>query len=662
MQCQQTFSLCNLKADAAADDLVGGARQNCGEAKDFNSVMSTLISSYPGEQKDAGERKVFAEAEPWNPENETMEGLPSDSVAAEEKPQAAEGYAETGGAPETDMADLNNARQIFSGRILEKQTSEPKNSKAEDNHTLTGRADMANRPGESAVATAQDAQTQSAIATEQAENAMPPHPISDAENQAQIEEKIQADTLSDTFASETSLETAATSNTATDNRNAIKVFERSGAGRASFHKAYVSRGMEQVSADRQNSAVSENTIQGDAKTDNEVNVGLRDEGGRQVASSRGLNDGGMRGEVSGTATKSSSTFPSATATAQTRGESSTNESSSGSLIKAPAADTVHVKNTAQKTDHAHTAATSPSRQNRTNPPSTDSTDRQATDADVSEVKITSAEKNHYFSSQGKAGSIRQNGAGTESAAANGTAINLKNAESVQDVTAAAKNRSLSSEFNGGNGSSKDQAGRNSDMFADNSQAEKLFMISGMDKAAFSVNLKTTADIQTHEVKGTNELPLEQILTRTERLQEFVSRFDEHLMAMTYNKSNSMTINLTPPNLGKIMLNCSESGGEISIGIVAQNAHVREFVSDHEKFIRELVEGNGWKLAEFDVTTQDREGQQYGNFHREATDWEEQRLEKQAAKSAEKSIAKVQAGASDAGGYGMENHNGLWIVA
>ncbi len=99
-------------------------------------------------------------------------------------------------------------------------------------------------------------------------------------------------------------------------------------------------------------------------------------------------------------------------------------------------------------------------------------------------------------------------------------------------------------------------------------------------------------------------PFEQMLMRAERLQEVIQRFDEHVLDLTSGKGTSMTISLDPPNLGKLVLSCKESGENISIQIVASSSQAREFLAAREGVIREILANRGRELAEFNVRTED----------------------------------------------------------
>lgn len=219
--------------------------------------------------------------------------------------------------------------------------------------------------------------------------------------------------------------------------------------------------------------------------------------------------------------------------------------------------------------------------------------------------------------------------------------------------------SLVSSDLGSDGSMKDRADRESGRVSMASRSGKFVMPAQLNGSQALTGGNTVETIQMREAVGTDSAstPFEQMLNRTERLQEVIDRFDEHMLALTSRKGNSMTINLIPPNLGKIVLNCRESGGEMFIEIVAQNRHVREFLSEHREFIREIVEDRGHKLAEFDVTTQDNE-QRHGRFEREVTDGAQRTGRMVAAQV----IPNQAAPHNNSWEYTPEDHDGLWLVA
>ncbi|MFH0879597.1 MAG: flagellar hook-length control protein FliK [Lentisphaerota bacterium] len=97
------------------------------------------------------------------------------------------------------------------------------------------------------------------------------------------------------------------------------------------------------------------------------------------------------------------------------------------------------------------------------------------------------------------------------------------------------------------------------------------------------------------------------LEKVEKLQELVERFDRHVLSMASGKDKTMSITLEPANLGKVVLNCRETGDRMAVEILAENSGVRHLLQQQEQSVRQMLEDNGYKLGDFDVRTQGGEG-------------------------------------------------------
>lgn len=91
--------------------------------------------------------------------------------------------------------------------------------------------------------------------------------------------------------------------------------------------------------------------------------------------------------------------------------------------------------------------------------------------------------------------------------------------------------------------------------------------------------------------------------RVERLQDLVGRIDEHVLSMISDKGRSMTIQLTPENLGRVSLNCLENGKNISVEIVVENNAVRTLMQQQESALKDMLTQAGYRMTQFDVRSQ-----------------------------------------------------------
>lgn len=95
-----------------------------------------------------------------------------------------------------------------------------------------------------------------------------------------------------------------------------------------------------------------------------------------------------------------------------------------------------------------------------------------------------------------------------------------------------------------------------------------------------------------------------ILHRMETLQQAMDRFDKHLLEVMASSKHEMLVRLSPPNLGNLLLRVRNQTDGVALEIVAQSPLVREIVQGHAANIRDVVAGNGYRLASFDVRTDD----------------------------------------------------------
>ncbi len=90
--------------------------------------------------------------------------------------------------------------------------------------------------------------------------------------------------------------------------------------------------------------------------------------------------------------------------------------------------------------------------------------------------------------------------------------------------------------------------------------------------------------------------VEQVTT----LKEFVDRFGRHIAKIVASNESSMTVDLNPPNLGRIQLTCNEDARGLILQLTSSNPEVRSFLVGQENAIKEAVQNSGYKMAGFDV--------------------------------------------------------------
>ena len=91
--------------------------------------------------------------------------------------------------------------------------------------------------------------------------------------------------------------------------------------------------------------------------------------------------------------------------------------------------------------------------------------------------------------------------------------------------------------------------------------------------------------------------------RIEKLQELMDNIDQHVLSLAVGSEKTMTITLVPESLGKVVLSCRESNGQMVVEIQAASTGVKDMLQKQEDSLRQMLEQNGFKLAQFDVKTQ-----------------------------------------------------------
>jgi len=91
--------------------------------------------------------------------------------------------------------------------------------------------------------------------------------------------------------------------------------------------------------------------------------------------------------------------------------------------------------------------------------------------------------------------------------------------------------------------------------------------------------------------------------RVEKLQDLMDKLDEHLLSLSKDKDKSMTIQLSPENLGRVAMSCLDQNGGMRVELVVENAAVQNLLKQHEGALRDMLQQAGYRLAQFEVRTQ-----------------------------------------------------------
>jgi flagellar hook-length control protein FliK len=76
-------------------------------------------------------------------------------------------------------------------------------------------------------------------------------------------------------------------------------------------------------------------------------------------------------------------------------------------------------------------------------------------------------------------------------------------------------------------------------------------------------------------------------------------------------SNSIRIELNPVSLGKVLLQCKETGEGLSVDISVQSDPIRALLANQEQDLRLNLESQGIQMGRFSVSCRDGEGRPDG---------------------------------------------------
>ena len=77
-------------------------------------------------------------------------------------------------------------------------------------------------------------------------------------------------------------------------------------------------------------------------------------------------------------------------------------------------------------------------------------------------------------------------------------------------------------------------------------------------------------------------------------------------------SNSIRIELEPATLGRVLLQCRETGEGLSVEITVQNGQIRSLLAGQEQDLRANLESQGLQMGRYSVSCQDGDGRTDGD--------------------------------------------------
>jgi flagellar hook-length control protein FliK len=147
----------------------------------------------------------------------------------------------------------------------------------------------------------------------------------------------------------------------------------------------------------------------------------------------------------------------------------------------------------------------------------------------------------------------------------------------------------------------------------------------------------------------------------QRVERFVARFEEHLLASLRGNDGSLTIRFEPPEIGELTLTCQVEGSDLNLNLGSNNPDVQTQLRQHENSLRQIVNDNGYQLAAFSVRGQSGDAGRRRAGERGGTDSERQALGPRRRRRAETEKAEtVETNHRAAWNPGVPG--GIWIVA
>lgn len=91
-----------------------------------------------------------------------------------------------------------------------------------------------------------------------------------------------------------------------------------------------------------------------------------------------------------------------------------------------------------------------------------------------------------------------------------------------------------------------------------------------------------------------------LLQRLERMQEFIDNAGRHVLLLVKGDVKQMTVTLVPGDLGRVILNCHETGSGVSVLVRAENPAAYSLLQRQEAAVRAVLEQGGYAMARFEV--------------------------------------------------------------
>jgi hypothetical protein len=197
-------------------------------------------------------------------------------------------------------------------------------------------------------------------------------------------------------------------------------------------------------------------------------------------------------------------------------------------------------------------------------------------------------------------------------------------------------------------------------------------IAGEQKRTFSAEISSIAELANraaeqaesmHAVSGgvLNALGRGEAMTRMEHIQQLSDRFDQHVLSMLRSAADTMTITIVPERLGKLVVSCREQDDGIEVHVRADDPSVCNLLHQQENGIRNILDQNGFKLSEYEVSTgsSETEQQNKGRQTDEKQETGEQQRQRAAGKGRETDADEGDAQSAPAQRISKD---GVWLVA
>lgn len=87
-----------------------------------------------------------------------------------------------------------------------------------------------------------------------------------------------------------------------------------------------------------------------------------------------------------------------------------------------------------------------------------------------------------------------------------------------------------------------------------------------------------------------------------RFEDLMEKFDKQMLSMTERNDKSMVLTVEPAAFGRLTVTCREEGSRLMVEIQAENSAVRDALLRQEGSVRQILQENGIKMGQFDVSS------------------------------------------------------------